>query len=385
MKRILVAVDFSELTELVLGTAVELASATGARLRLLHVLAECVSPSAPNLFEPAGDTAARVRAAETDLLLREAELPPGLRDGVRVAVDRPWRSICIAAREEQADLIVIGAHDHGLVERVLGTTAARVVDHAGCPVLVVRPRPATETHETAPRTDEALGARAPRFTQLGTTMLAGAISGAAAGAVGGPPGAIVGATVGGAAGLLAGSALEVASARAESHDRALDDAIGVTRGVIGAREAARCGFAEMERAERAGVERADRPGLAATAALLRAEHARLEGIYGVLLEAYRADDWDDVQVQWTVLETALRRHMKLEEEQLLPVFAMADGAEAVALRREHDELRRLLETLAVNIELRAVTLLDAESLIRALRVHSAREENLLYPWCGEAA
>jgi nucleotide-binding universal stress UspA family protein len=42
------------------------------------------------------------------------------------------------ARAIGADLIVIGSHGYGGLDRVLGTTAARVVNHADRSVLVVR-------------------------------------------------------------------------------------------------------------------------------------------------------------------------------------------------------------------------------------------------------
>ena len=50
----------------------------------------------------------------------------------------PWVGICRSAREHEAELIVIGSHGYGGLDRVLGTTAAKVVNHADRNVLVVR-------------------------------------------------------------------------------------------------------------------------------------------------------------------------------------------------------------------------------------------------------
>ena len=47
-------------------------------------------------------------------------------------------AICSAAREHDVDLIVIGSHGYGILDRLLGTTAAKVVNHADRSVLVVR-------------------------------------------------------------------------------------------------------------------------------------------------------------------------------------------------------------------------------------------------------
>jgi nucleotide-binding universal stress UspA family protein len=58
----------------------------------------------------------------------------------RVVTGKPWREIVRAADEHDAGLIVMGAHGHGPLDRLFfGSTAAGVVRHAGCPVLVARP------------------------------------------------------------------------------------------------------------------------------------------------------------------------------------------------------------------------------------------------------
>ena len=49
-----------------------------------------------------------------------------------------WDAICREARETNADLIVIGSHGHSRLARMLGTTAAKVVNNADRNVLVVR-------------------------------------------------------------------------------------------------------------------------------------------------------------------------------------------------------------------------------------------------------
>ena len=56
-----------------------------------------------------------------------------LRTGV------PHEAIVEAAREEGADLVVIGTHGRGGVDRLLlGSVADRVIRLASCPVLAVR-------------------------------------------------------------------------------------------------------------------------------------------------------------------------------------------------------------------------------------------------------
>ncbi len=50
----------------------------------------------------------------------------------------PWQTICERAGVEGVDLVVIGSHGYGGLDRLLGTTAAKVVNHAPCSVVVIR-------------------------------------------------------------------------------------------------------------------------------------------------------------------------------------------------------------------------------------------------------
>lgn len=62
----------------------------------------------------------------------------GLKDDVEVRVGRPATAIIAVAGERQADIIVMAAHRPGLQQFLIGSTAARVVRHAPCSVLVLR-------------------------------------------------------------------------------------------------------------------------------------------------------------------------------------------------------------------------------------------------------
>src|ERR1700753_3012249 len=60
------------------------------------------------------------------------------RTKLEVVFAAPWEGLCSGAQAHESDLIVIGSHGYGALDRVLGTTAARVVNHALCSVVVVR-------------------------------------------------------------------------------------------------------------------------------------------------------------------------------------------------------------------------------------------------------
>lgn len=139
MHKMLVALDGSAREAGVLGAAIALGRKTGALLVLFRSVgvpdempkeAFAVAPEeVPQLLE--NRAVAHLEALETSV-------PPEIRGGVRVLVGTPWQSIQRAAEDENADLIVIGSHGYQPLDRVLGTTAAKVVNHADRAVLVVR-------------------------------------------------------------------------------------------------------------------------------------------------------------------------------------------------------------------------------------------------------
>ncbi len=57
---------------------------------------------------------------------------------VHVRTGRAPREILTTAQDVKADLIIVGSHQPGLEDYLLGSTAARVVRHATCSVLVMR-------------------------------------------------------------------------------------------------------------------------------------------------------------------------------------------------------------------------------------------------------
>ena len=57
---------------------------------------------------------------------------------VEVRVGHPYKTILEVADEKSAELIVVASHQPALQNYFLGSTAAKVVRHATCSVLVVR-------------------------------------------------------------------------------------------------------------------------------------------------------------------------------------------------------------------------------------------------------
>jgi len=143
MKRILVALDGSERSAGVLGTSLKLAKLTGAEVVLFRGIG--LPPAMPPhvwALEEVSLIEALRHDAEKYLAGVAATLPKDVTARTEVGVGVPWQAVCAAAEKENADLIVVGSHGYSAVDRLLGTTAAKVVNHATRSVLVVRGEPA---------------------------------------------------------------------------------------------------------------------------------------------------------------------------------------------------------------------------------------------------
>ena len=139
--KILVGLDDSPRAAEVMEAAKELAQSSGAKLVLVHAVSLPVGiPPEYYVYSPTQMPEVLERDARKVLEKHARELPEGMVSAVRPRLGTAWNAICQLAREEHADLIVVGSHGYGGIDRVLGTTAARVVNHADCPVLVVKPQ-----------------------------------------------------------------------------------------------------------------------------------------------------------------------------------------------------------------------------------------------------
>ena len=144
VRRILVGLDGSQRERAVLEAAQDLAIRYEAPLTLMRAVG--LPPEVP----PEAWQNPEVSVKEfLEKKAREGleQLALTLTENVRarcqleVVVASPWQALCFGAQALEASLLVIGSHGYGGLDRVLGTTAARVVNHALCSVLVVRSAP----------------------------------------------------------------------------------------------------------------------------------------------------------------------------------------------------------------------------------------------------
>ena len=139
MKRILVCLDASPRAFFVLSSAVDMAQRLGARIAVLRV--HGIPPEMDNLMsvQAGADLLETMTArAKLDLSVLLEGVPAALVEGTHVHVGTPWDTICREAEGLDCDLVVLGSHGYSGFDRILGTTAAKVVNHCKRSVLVVR-------------------------------------------------------------------------------------------------------------------------------------------------------------------------------------------------------------------------------------------------------
>jgi nucleotide-binding universal stress UspA family protein len=141
-RRILAAVDGSGHAEGVAAAAFELGEQFGAAVHLLRIV-----EVPPDFAAAAANTADTLRPqlekiARDQLARLAGGYPRAVAEDPGISQGRPWHDIVVAAERLDVDLIVIGSHGYGAWERMLGTTAGKIVDQAGCSVLVVKAPPA---------------------------------------------------------------------------------------------------------------------------------------------------------------------------------------------------------------------------------------------------
>ena len=140
--RILVALDASSRAPGVLAAAADMAVSFGASLTPFRALT--IPPDFPPsahvamgdpLPEYLREEAVRGLRALVDTLAAGATVSEPI-----VRIGQPWRVILWTADELDVDLIVLGSHGYYGLDRILGTTAAKVANLARRNVLVVHNR-----------------------------------------------------------------------------------------------------------------------------------------------------------------------------------------------------------------------------------------------------
>jgi len=140
---IMVPIDFSVHAKNALRYAVALAKQFGALLHLVYVVEPTIYPADLGFGQvvlPGVEDELREKGGEELRAMITRDIGKGVKASFAVRTGNPHQEILREAEEKRIDLIVLATHGHSGVEHMLfGSTADRVVRHATCPVLSIRP------------------------------------------------------------------------------------------------------------------------------------------------------------------------------------------------------------------------------------------------------
>lgn len=139
-RKILCPVDFSEYSTLALRYASALAKENNAQLLVCHLipdLTQTISYLEGNYVATVNDALVASATAKTEEFVRNV-CPPDQPIVKRIGNGNPSEAILSLAREQEADLIVMGTHGHTGYERFfLGSVTNRVLHKSTIPVLTI--------------------------------------------------------------------------------------------------------------------------------------------------------------------------------------------------------------------------------------------------------
>jgi nucleotide-binding universal stress UspA family protein len=140
LKRVLVAYDFSDYSEMALNHALTFAQEYQSELHLLHVLPRFTLNEPEIAWYPLGNEGPYHQTARRLQKSVPAEAHLWCKVKHTVTEGQPYREILNYAERNKIDLICLGAHGAGFGMRALfGSNVDRVLRQAPCPVLVARP------------------------------------------------------------------------------------------------------------------------------------------------------------------------------------------------------------------------------------------------------
>ena len=139
-RKILLPIDVAEpdVAKEAIETATALAKAFDSQLRLVHVTSPVVVASPMAVIPQAVyDQLGAYEKSELQRLAEPIDRPAAtISTAVRIGAVYP--ELLAEAEEWGADLVVVGAHKRSMATYLLGSSAAAIVRHAACTVMVAR-------------------------------------------------------------------------------------------------------------------------------------------------------------------------------------------------------------------------------------------------------
>lgn len=160
IKKILAPTDLSELSQAGVRYALNLARAVRAEVTIYHVVSheevmqyskEIKGMIANQTLRPTDHILERYRLAlERFVEDHFGDFVPHVKIHAKVELGRPDKNIVEEAEAQASDLIVISTHGRtGLSHVLMGSVTEKVVRHAPCPILSIRPQQREGTGQTA--------------------------------------------------------------------------------------------------------------------------------------------------------------------------------------------------------------------------------------------
>lgn len=137
IKSILLATDFTHITERAKNFAMDIARSMGAKVTLIHAI-EAIEGATD---EVQGFLEGRKKNAETQARgIADEFVRQGIECDIKVAIGKRWKVVVDAAAEGHYDLVVLGSNKIRDGEKVyLGTTTHKVFFAVDVPLMVVPP------------------------------------------------------------------------------------------------------------------------------------------------------------------------------------------------------------------------------------------------------
>ena len=134
-KTILVPIDIANIAQgKVMIDIAKAHAGKDTQIILLNVVEEIPTWAAAEIPEGILDKSHQTSVDEMNRIAKAS----GIDVEVEVRLGRSYRTILEFSEEKAVDLIIIASHRPGLQDYFLGSTAAKVVRHAKCSVLITR-------------------------------------------------------------------------------------------------------------------------------------------------------------------------------------------------------------------------------------------------------
>jgi len=141
MDKIIVAVDLSDVATVALNHTVAFALAFKSQVRILHVEVPVPTYIGNEIVQPVlpADNEEEMELVRKDLLVMVDHLKQhGVEADYELVKGPIVETIVEKAANYNADLIVLGAHNHGFLYRAfIGSVCSGVVKHSPCPVMII--------------------------------------------------------------------------------------------------------------------------------------------------------------------------------------------------------------------------------------------------------